>query len=87
MLLPAVLSFNPLKDKLTNENGEEVMLDEPTGYELPPNGFSVEDAGYQAPAEDGTQVEVAVEPGFAALAVVNAISCLGRHRSERICAC
>jgi aconitate hydratase len=54
------LTFNPLKDKLTNENGEEVLLDEPTGHELPARGFAVEDAGYQAPAEDGSGVEVAV---------------------------
>jgi aconitate hydratase len=56
------LSFNPLKDKLLNEKGEEVMLDEPRGYELPPKGFSVEDAGYQAPAENGRDVPVAVSP-------------------------
>jgi len=56
------LSFNPLKDKLVNENGEEVMLDEPTGFELPPKGFSVGDPGYQAPAENGKDVEVAVSP-------------------------
>src|SRR5687768_11520844 len=56
------LSFNPLKDKLINENGEEVMLDEPSGYELPPHGFSVEDAGYQEPAKDGTGVSVIVSP-------------------------
>jgi aconitate hydratase len=56
------LSFNPLKDKLINENGEEVMLDEPQGYELPPRGFSVEDPGYQAPAEDGSGVKVVVSP-------------------------
>lgn len=56
------LSFNPLKDKLTTESGEEVMLDEPTGYELPPKGFSVEDAGYQAPAADGSGVHVVVSP-------------------------
>ena len=55
------LSFNPLKDKLMNEAGEEVMLDEPRGFELPPKGFSVEDAGYQAPAEDGSGVEVVVK--------------------------
>ncbi|MBB1286676.1 aconitate hydratase [Flavisolibacter sp. BT320] len=54
------LSFNPLKDKLVNDKGEEVMLDEPTGYELPPRGFSVEDPGYLAPAENGKDVEVAV---------------------------
>lgn len=56
------LSFNPLTDTLTNEKGEEVMLDEPTGYELPPKGFSVDDPGYQAPAEDGTLVKVIVAP-------------------------
>ena len=48
------LTFNPLKDKLKNEAGEDVMLDEPKGVELPPSGFDVEDAGYQAPAEDGS---------------------------------
>jgi aconitate hydratase len=56
------LSFNPLKDKLKNEDGEEVMLDEPVGIELPTQGFAVEDAGYQPPAEDGSQVEVVVNP-------------------------
>jgi len=56
------LTFNPLKDKLVNEKGEEVMLDEPTGYELPPAGFSVKDAGYIAPAVDGSKVEVLVSP-------------------------
>jgi aconitate hydratase len=54
------LSFNPLKDKLTTETGEQVMLDEPKGFELPPKGFRVEDAGYQAPAEDGSGVQVKV---------------------------
>lgn len=56
------LTFNPLKDRLKNENGEEVMLDEPTGVELPPKGFSVDDPGYQAPAKDGSRVEVIVKP-------------------------
>lgn len=54
------LTFNPLKDKLKSEDGKEVMLDEPTGFELPPKGFSVEDAGYEAPAADGSGVQVIV---------------------------
>src|SRR4051812_25235932 len=54
------LTFNPLKDTLTNEEGKDVMLDEPTGVELPPKGFSVEDAGYLAPAIDGSGVVVKV---------------------------
>jgi aconitate hydratase len=56
------LTFNPLTDTLTNENGEAVKLDEPQGFELPPHGFSVEDAGYQAPAENGEDVQVVVSP-------------------------
>ena len=56
------LTFNPITDTLTNENGEQVKLDPPTGDELPPRGFDVEDAGYQAPAEDGSEVQVAVSP-------------------------
>jgi aconitate hydratase len=56
------LGFNPLTDTLTNDKGEQVMLDAPTGDELPKNGFAVEDAGYQAPAADGSGVTVAVAP-------------------------
>ena len=56
------LDFNPIKDSLTNENGQEVMLSEPSGHELPAAGFDVEDNGYQAPAEDGSQIEVNVNP-------------------------
>lgn len=56
------LTFNPLTDTLTNEKGEQVKLDPPTGYELPVKGFAVEDAGYQAPAADGSKVSVIVDP-------------------------
>lgn len=56
------LTFNPITDSLINEKGESVMLDEPSGDELPPRGFDVEDAGYQAPAEDGSGIQVVVSP-------------------------
>ena len=56
------LDFNPVTDTLLNENGEAVKLAEPTGHELPSAGFAVEDNGYQAPAEDGSSVEVVVAP-------------------------
>jgi aconitate hydratase len=56
------LTFNPLTDTLTNDKGEQVMLDAPSGEELPARGFAVEDAGFQAPAEDGSAVQVAVAP-------------------------
>ncbi|WP_303317488.1 aconitate hydratase [Flavivirga abyssicola] len=55
------LDFNPLTDKLINENGEEVMFDEPTGWELPPKGFDVKDNGYLAPEADGSHVQVSVK--------------------------
>jgi aconitate hydratase len=62
MAISGSMKFNPLTDTLTNEKGEEVMLEAPHGYELPPNGFDVKDAGFQAPAEDGSGVDVVVNP-------------------------
>jgi aconitate hydratase len=56
------LNFNPLTDTLTNDKGEQVKLDAPTGFELPVKGFAVDDPGYQAPAADGSGVTVAVAP-------------------------
>jgi aconitate hydratase len=56
------LTFNPLTDTLTNDKGEQVKLDAPTGDELPKLGFDVEDAGFQAPAADGSGVQVKVSP-------------------------
>lgn len=56
------LDFNPLTDTLTNEKGEQVKLSEPRGFELPPKGYEVKDNGYQAPAEDGSSIEVKVDP-------------------------
>ncbi len=62
MAIAGDLSFNPLTDKLINEDGEEVMLDAPTGDELPAKGFYAEDPGFQAPAADGSGVQVVVSP-------------------------
>ena len=56
------LDFNPATDTLTNDKGEQVMLDEPTGFELPPKGFGVEDDGYLAPVADGRGVKIVVNP-------------------------
>jgi aconitate hydratase len=54
------LDFNPLTDTLLNDNGEEVKLTAPFGDELPKRGFAVEDAGFQAPAADGSTVQIVV---------------------------
>tara|TARA_Y100001954_G_scaffold40126_1_gene40286 strand:- start:836 stop:2344 length:1509 start_codon:yes stop_codon:yes gene_type:complete len=56
------LDFNPIVDPLTNENGENVYLDEPVGIELPEKGFDVKDNGYQEPALDGNSILVEVNP-------------------------
>ncbi|MDJ0367947.1 aconitate hydratase [Hymenobacter sp. H14-R3] len=55
------LAFNPLTDSLPGKNGD-VMFDEPRGLEMPPAGYAVEDAGFQAPAADGSGVQVLVSP-------------------------
>ena len=65
------LTFNPLTDTLTNKDGEQVKFDEPLGLEMPIKGYAVEDAGYQAPAEDGSGVEVKVDPKSARLQLLD----------------
>jgi len=62
MVIAGDLTFNPLTDTLTNEKGEQVKLDPPSGVELPSRGFDVEDAGYVAPAADGSGIQVSVDP-------------------------
>ncbi len=56
------LTFNPLVDTLVNKDGQAVLLDEPSGMELPEKGFEVKDNGYQEPAADGSKVEIEVDP-------------------------
>jgi aconitate hydratase len=56
------LDFNPITDTLLNDNGEEIKLNPPKGIELPTKGFDVDDPGFQAPAADGSSVQVVVSP-------------------------
>lgn len=65
------LGFNPLTDTLTNDKGEQVKLNPPKGDELPTKGFEVEDPGYQAPAEDGSHVVIAVAPDSSRLQLLD----------------
>lgn len=62
MAIAGSLKFNPIKDKLVNEDGAEVMLEGPNGMELPPRGFASGQLGYQPPAEDGSSIEIIVKP-------------------------
>ena len=56
------LCFNPLKDKLLNDNGVEVELQEPHGYELPLLGFDVKESGYVEPVSDGSKISIHIDP-------------------------
>jgi aconitate hydratase len=67
MAMAGTIAFNPLVDFLKNDKGEDVKLNEPQGYELPPKGFAVDDPGFEAPAEDGSHVQVAVDPNSSRL--------------------
>lgn len=56
------LCFNPMTDTLINKNGEQVKLQEPKGYELPPRGYDMEDSGFVAPAANGQDIEISIAP-------------------------
>jgi len=57
------LCFNPITDTLLNKNGDHVKLEAPAGDELPVSGYAVEDAGYVAPAINGSEIDVIINPG------------------------
>lgn len=65
------LEFNPMTDTLVNKDGKEIKLKEPQGIEMPLKGFAVEDNGYQAPAKDGSKIEVTVAPGSDRLQILS----------------
>jgi aconitate hydratase len=73
------LDFNPITDKLINADGVEVMFDEPTGFELPPRGFAVDDPGYVAPVEDGSKVSVVVKPDSNRLQLLESFVPIGEN--------
>ena len=73
------LDFNPMKDTLINKDGQEVQLDEPTGWELPPKGFEVKDDGYLAPEADGSGVEIKVNTDSERLQLLTPFTPLGNE--------
>ncbi|AUC15185.1 aconitate hydratase [Tenacibaculum sp. SZ-18] len=73
------LDFNPITDKLINENGEEVKLDEPKGWELPPKGFEVKENGYIDPVSDGSNVVVSVNPNSERLELLTPFAPIGNE--------
>ncbi len=73
------LDFDPTKDSLINEKGEEVMLDPPIGVELPKNGFDCEDSGYIEPSQDGSDLIIFVNPKSERLQLLKPFTPIGRE--------
>ena len=76
------LDFDPIKDTLINENGQEVMLDPPVGVELPSDGFDCEDSGYIEPKKDGSDVIVSVNPKSDRLQLLDPFTPIGREIND-----
>ena len=76
------LDFDPIKDTLINENGQEVMLDPPVGVELPSDGFDCEDSGYIEPKKDGSDVIVSVNPKSDRLQLLEPFTPIGREIND-----
>ena len=62
LALAGTVDFDPISGTLTNDRGEPVALAEPSGIELPPDGFDPGEDTFVAPPADGT-VTVHVSPG------------------------
>ena len=62
LALSGRLDFNPATDSLTNRDGQQVRLDEPSGDVFPPKGFAVEDKGFLPPTDADAGVEVVISP-------------------------
>lgn len=60
--LAGTLSFNPLTDYIENDKGEKIKLETPRGNELPEHGFLKGGSGFVAPAMNGENVEVIINP-------------------------
>ena len=66
------LSFNPLTDTLTDAQGNQVMLEPPKpAPEVPETGFDPGHASYIAPPDDGSDIEIAVDPNSQRLQLMN----------------
>ena len=73
------LDFDPLNDSLVNENGDEVKLDPPTGIELPSKGFDSKDSGYIDPIDDGSEIDVKINPKSERLQLLEPFKPIGNN--------
>jgi aconitate hydratase len=71
MIFAGDLTFNPLTDSLKGSDGKDFKFSEPKGFELPAKGYDAGENTFQAPPEDGTTVNVAVNPSSDRLQLLN----------------
>jgi aconitate hydratase len=69
--LAGSLSFNPMKDSLVVGGKSFRLSPPPEAPEVPAKGFQAALGGYQAPAADGSKVEVKVKPESGRLALLD----------------
>jgi aconitate hydratase A / 2-methylisocitrate dehydratase len=62
LALAGRLDFDPMTDTLTAPDGTEVRLDPPVGEILPSRGYDPGQDTFTAPPDDGSSVEVSVDP-------------------------
>jgi aconitate hydratase len=76
------LTFNPVTDSLTNRNGEKVKLAEPSGFDLPPNGFAGFESGLQEPSRDKAKISVRINPDSERLQALDPFHAWDGHNYE-----
>ncbi|MEC7871860.1 MAG: aconitate hydratase [Candidatus Neomarinimicrobiota bacterium] len=78
------LAFNPLTDNLINESGEKLFLEPPKGHELPEDGFTVDDLGYQKPAKNANRAKVIIDPNSDRLQLLKPFMPWGKKNIDNV---
>ncbi|MEC9474625.1 MAG: aconitate hydratase, partial [Candidatus Neomarinimicrobiota bacterium] len=78
------LAFNPLTDNLINESGEKLFLEPPKGHELPEDGFTVDDLGYQKPAKNASRAKVIIDPNSDRLQLLKPFMPWGKKNIDNV---
>ena len=65
------LDFDPRTDTIKTPDGRDFKFPEPTGDELPKQGFLVDKDGFIAPADDSSAVAIAVDPKSSRIALLD----------------
>src|SRR5919109_910475 len=70
LALAGTLDFDPVHGTLTTAEGKQVRFTAPEAEELPRDGFAKGAEGYEAPAENGDEVQIELPPNSERLQVL-----------------